>query len=606
MNGPPSDAATNDLDAPSRAQAAIDAERRLELLTRDSRDVLCELCEGVVTFVSGNVSEVTGRRENTFLGRAFAEVIHPDDVATYAPFFAPGWTGAIDARVRIADTSGAWHWREARGTRVIDDEGHHRAVILLHDVSEAQRVEHELEHSESRSRALLAAIPDLMFRIGRDGTYLDFNAEQRDDFYRRAEVFVGANIRDVLPLELAGRKFEAIERVLDHGGVEILEYQLERKGEIREYESRITACGEDEVVVICRDTTERARVMTMLRDGAAWFRCLTASSPVGIFQTDIAGRCHYTNERWRETTGMTEQEAMGDGWAAAIHPDDAEEVFAAWSACMAEEREFGMEFRFVDRAGVVKWVMSRASTLRSDAGVVVGYVGTTEDISDRRQAARDVQRTQERAAILGERARIAQELHDNVAQFFFGIGIAAKEMIEHKPFAASTLRRRLVHIRKLSADGGREIRNAIQALSATEFADGLEASIERLVRGYEGAWDGAEFDSDLGMAVPHECATELYAAAREALYNVRKHASATNVRVRLHRVADEIVLDVIDDGAGSATTVASALADGLAFGLRSMRARIAARGGRIELSDTSGGGLTIRFILPLAARQRAA
>jgi len=139
-----------------------------------------------------------------------------------------------------------------------------------------------------------------------------------------------------------------------------------------------------------------------------------------------------------------------------------------------------MEFRFATRGGEPVWVSSLASPLRSETGTVIGYVGTVADISERKRMEHDTREAKERTAILRERSRIAQDLHDSVAQFFFGIGIAASDLLERKQPAPSTLRRKLANIRRLAADGGREARSTVSALSSTGLELSLDASIERL------------------------------------------------------------------------------------------------------------------------------
>jgi two-component system sensor histidine kinase/response regulator len=115
------------------------------------------------------------------------------------------------------------------------------------------------------------------------------------------------------------------------------------------------------------------------------FRSLCASSPIGIFQTDHAGRCLYTNPSWQAITGLTIEQSLGDGWSHALHPDDAAETLREWGNATASGRDFDREFRLRSPSGDSRWVHARSSTLRNGAGEFVGHVGTTEDITARRQ-----------------------------------------------------------------------------------------------------------------------------------------------------------------------------------------------------------------------------
>ena len=592
-----------DASVPEAVPASI-SERRLEILTQHSTDVLCELRDGVITYVSPNTTRVSGKSPEDFIGQRLGELVHPDDAAALAPFYADGWTGAIEAEFRIMDGARAWQWREARGVRVMDGPGHYRSVLVLRDIAERRRAEAALRESERRSSALLAAIPDLMFRVSRDGECLDFKAEPGAELHVPVEQIVGGNIRDLLPPDVSALAMAAMRRALDDGGVHAIEYSLDKRSGRRDYESRVAACGENEVLIICRDITDRNLLDAALRESEARLRLLYASSPVGIFQTDVDGNCLYTNKRWQEIARVRADEALGAGWAAAIHPDDSEAVFAQWAASVTRGDDFAMEFRFTPREGEPVWVSSLASPLRSDADVVIGYVGTVTDISERKRMEGATREAEERAAILRERSRIAQDLHDPVAQFFFGIGMAATDLLERKQPAPSTFRRKIAKIRRLATDGGREVRSTVYALSSTGLELGLDASIERLA---------AELRQTNGIVVEYardepgkrlnaDAQREVCRAAQEALYNVRKHAVASRVVLRLSTGDTGIVLDVCDDGRGVAEEIEQASARGQGFGLRNLRDGFELRGGSVAVRNNVGcPGVTISFRLPMEA-----
>jgi PAS domain S-box-containing protein len=109
-------------------------------------------------------------------------------------------------------------------------------------------------------------------------------------------------------------------------------------------------------------------------------------SPVGLFQTDRAGSCVYVNERWCELTGLPTDEALGNGWTRALHPDDRKQIAAAWARATATADPFVGEFRFRHADGSVVWVYGQATPEVDDDGNVVAFVGSVTDISERRQA----------------------------------------------------------------------------------------------------------------------------------------------------------------------------------------------------------------------------
>jgi len=119
------------------------------------------------------------------------------------------------------------------------------------------------------------------------------------------------------------------------------------------------------------------------------------SAPVGIFRTDPDGACLFVNERWSQLSGMSPKDALGNGWAAAIHPDDRARVQAEWQTAITEAREFHLEYRYQRPDGSVVWLSGSAMPFPDAQGRPGGHVGTVMDISDT-VAARDSLRDESR------------------------------------------------------------------------------------------------------------------------------------------------------------------------------------------------------------------
>jgi PAS domain S-box-containing protein len=122
------------------------------------------------------------------------------------------------------------------------------------DITALKNTEDALRRSEARTRALLDAIPDMIFEFKRDGTILQFIPSGTSTPLVPPEQFLGKTIREVLP-SVADQTAFAIERVLESGHVSAFEYQLLQEGETRTFEARISPLGTDTVLAMVRDVS---------------------------------------------------------------------------------------------------------------------------------------------------------------------------------------------------------------------------------------------------------------------------------------------------------------------------------------------------------------
>ncbi|MHC5757404.1 hybrid sensor histidine kinase/response regulator [Nostoc sp.] len=135
-----------------------------------------------------------------------------------------------------------------------------------------------------------------------------------------------------------------------------------------------------------QQTAQLVAVNTELRQSEERFRSLSTCSPVGIFETDTEGDCKYTNPRYQVICGLKAAESLEKKWLESVHPEDKERAIASWSAYIYEGREYSEEFRFQAAHGNIRWVQVRSSPMLSSQGDLLGYVGTLEDITERKQA----------------------------------------------------------------------------------------------------------------------------------------------------------------------------------------------------------------------------
>ncbi len=203
-------------------------------------------------------------------------------------------------------------------------------------------------------------------------------------------------------------------------------------------------------------------------------------------------------------------------------------------------------------------------------------------------------------AVLGERSRIAREIHDTLAQGYVGISVQLEvlaELLRHNKVEAAA--RHLDTTRGYVREGLAEARQSIWALRSQD--SGEKTLPVRLRRATEHAGGhGIESSFSLyGAYRPLPTATEIefLRVAQEAIHNVKKHAGAKHLSVQLEYGPAEVALEVRDDGRGFATGDVLESPPGH-YGLTGMRERAAAIGGTLEVTSEPGGGTAVRLNAP--------
>ncbi len=136
---------------------------------------------------------------------------------------------------------------------------------LRSEILERQRAEEALQSSMATNRAILNAIPDLIFRVNREGIFVNFKAAKNENLLTPKEKFLGKHISEVFPQEIADPTMNGIERTFATGEVQIVECQLSDNDKVYSYEVRIAVTKVNEVMAIVRDITDRKQAEEDIR-----------------------------------------------------------------------------------------------------------------------------------------------------------------------------------------------------------------------------------------------------------------------------------------------------------------------------------------------------
>ncbi len=359
-----------------------------------------------------------------------------------------------------------------------------------------------------------------------------------------------------------------------------------------------------------------------LQDREITFAVLAAIAPVGIMRFDAQGRCNYVNQRWSTITCLTIDEAIGQGWQRAIHPDDLAAVKERWALTCEGENGLREEYRICRPTGEVRWVLAEGAALRNYSGSPLGFIRTVTDITKHREleaellAARDQleQRVQERTNDLQtemlerqklekemlktkdhEQKRFSHDLHDGLGQCLTGMlfhALALERDLKGEQSQSSLIAAKLAEMANLAINQAHDLARGVDPVSLRP--DGLMSALEGLVRSACRSHPmNCSFEcEELVLVENHSVANHLYRIAQEAVTNALKHSQASEITVRLERDSTAAALIVADNGIGLPRSARHCRGRGL--DIIKHRARLI--DATLETKGTPARGTTVRCV----------
>jgi PAS domain S-box-containing protein len=307
--------------------------------------------------------------------------------------------------------------------------------------------------------------------------------------------------------------------------------------------------------------------------------------------------------RWCEITGFEPEEALGEGWERAVHPDDRERITEDWSRATRGDRPFERKFRFQRPDGVIIPVLGQVLPERDTRGRISGFIGAVIDLTGQIEAenklrclALQLEMEQEH-----ERRRIAAGLHDEVGQTLAVARAKLGQLIEtgrggDVPAQAAEIRAFVDRAIAQTSTLTFELSSPI--LRELGFVAAVEDLCEKL-----GEQSGVWFRVTAGPvpgALGEDLHIFLYRVVRELCANVVKHARALRAEVRVHVDGDWIQIAVTDDGKGfNASQDAKSFGPTGGFGLFAIREISRQLGGHFKIESAPGKQTRAILSVPL-------
>jgi two-component system nitrate/nitrite sensor histidine kinase NarX len=201
--------------------------------------------------------------------------------------------------------------------------------------------------------------------------------------------------------------------------------------------------------------------------------------------------------------------------------------------------------------------------------------------------------------LIQERARLAREIHDGLAQTIGFLKLQAHQLRKHLTDGqVERARQGVDRFYTTLSDAYQDARQAIDGLRVSPAEDGLGGWLEQMAAEFQeiSGLPVVVKEVDLHVNLPPEIQAQLIRIVQEALSNIRRHARASQVRITCRETGDDLVLEVRDDGDGFAPEDVSSASQ---YGLRGMRERAELVGADFQVVSRPKEGTTVRVRLPV-------
>jgi PAS domain S-box-containing protein len=337
--------------------------------------------------------------------------VHPEDRDKLTHIFDSAIHGKsedeIEFRTVLAD--GTVKHLHALGRPVLNDSGEVVEVVgTVVDITERKRAEESLRENEIRFRTFVDHAADALFILDLDqGTIVDVNQGACDSVgYTRQELIGVAP--DFLHQDSYRAEMESVaERAVL--GETVFDTHWHRRKDGTTFPVEVsTSCfwhgGRRFLLKLARDISDRLRAEKAIRKTEKQLRDVIDTIPALVWSTLPDGSVDFINRRTVEFTGLSFEQASGEGWQSVIHPEDRDDYLAVERAAVASAQAFEIEARIRRADGEYRWMLFRSVPFRDETGTVLKRYGVSTDIDDRNRAQQALKRSE---AYLADAQRLA-------------------------------------------------------------------------------------------------------------------------------------------------------------------------------------------------------
>ncbi len=394
----------------------VESEKRYRLISENSADVIwtLDLTTGRFTYVSPSVFNLRGMTPEEVMEEPMQASITPEsnqDIEENLPQrIARYLAGDISAKTRTSQVDqvrkdGSIVPTEVVTNLITNSEGKVVEVLgVSRDITERKLAEASIRESEANLSALIENTDGSIWAVDKQYGLIVGNRE----FHRNVSAVLGRHLemgesllqpefptqvnaewREFYDRALRGERFTNETQTRFRDAPHYMEYRFspirDNTGEIRG------------ATIFGRDITEQKVSEELLRENETRLRQALTAAKAGIWEWNLQTNQNFWSEELWKVYGLEpfSAEPCYDTWLATIHPEDRERAAQSVQDAARDEAELNVEWRVVEKDGTQRWLMSRGQPLRNPDGQATRFIGTVLDITERKQAEKQLLKTLE-------------------------------------------------------------------------------------------------------------------------------------------------------------------------------------------------------------------
>lgn len=544
---------------------------------------------------------------------AYLAHVHPDDREATAQAVAQLLEDQkpFSNRRRIVRPTGEIRIIDSYGRLLADEGGQSLSMFgACQDITESLKAEEARRVAEQKYHEIFQNAGEGIFQSTPDGRYLAANpALARMHGFDSPEELISERTQIDRDAYVDPQRREDFKRLLEaNGSVKDFEFELARKDGTSIWVSVNARVVRDENGLTKyyegtgQDITDRKRSEQALLDSEERFRELFENSRDAVYVHDMNGRYVSVNQAAEELSGFSRTEILGKHYSNFIVPNYLKTARENFCRKLDLPVETTYEAKIVCKDGTRKSVEVSSRMIYRN-GETIGVQGTVRDMTERKLAQRALQDYSRRLvhAQEAERENIARELHDEIGQALTAITINLQWM-QRSGAVNESAQPRINESIEVIDDALRRVRELSLELRPSMLDDlGLLAALSWYTSRYsERTGIEAVVTGDLPKAnnVGRTIETVCFRIAQEALTNAARYSRATRIDVNIEKENGLLQMSISDDGIGFVVDEHVNAGLTTALGLRGMKERALAVGGKLTIRSQIGKGTNIVLLVP--------